>query len=396
MDELIQAIAVAFEIVESKLLGASNNHGKRIAVLCSLMGKKLGMDTEELKTVTTCALFHDNALTEYILSERGSDNVKGINLKLHCVYGQRNIETLPFKSDVSDLILYHHEQADGGGLFGKKEGEFPLGAELIAIADMVDVTYHLQRVPVLDLQSLRKEIAEQCGKLYTKRAVDLMLEILDKDALISLRDENIAKTTATLIPAWEVDIEDEALLSLATLTARIIDYASQFTRKHSVQIAERVWEMCDYYGYDSELRARIYLAAALHDLGKVDIPTEILEKPDRLTDDEFETIKSHVRGTYDMLKGITGFEEICKWATNHHEKLDGSGYCFGKAADELDFASRLIACADIYQAVSEERPYHPARSHDETMLVMRDIANKGLIDSKIVEDFDIVMEQMAF
>ena len=127
MDELVKAVAVALDIVECELLGASANHGKRIATLCSMMGRAAGMNEDEQRTLTTCALFHDNALTEYILSERTGDE-SGKDFKLHCTYGQRNIERLPFTSDVKGIVLYHHEHADGSGPFGKRDGEFPLGA----------------------------------------------------------------------------------------------------------------------------------------------------------------------------------------------------------------------------------------------------------------------------
>jgi HD-GYP domain-containing protein (c-di-GMP phosphodiesterase class II) len=390
MDELIQAIAVALEIVESGLLGASSNHGKRIAVLCSLMGRELGMDEEAIKAVTTCALFHDNALTEYILYQQEHGDQEA-NFKLHCEYGQRNVEALPFKSDVKGFVLYHHEQADGGGPFGKREGEFPLGAELIAIADMIDVEHHLQRVSLEDMPALRNEIAVQSGKRYTKTAADAMLAVLTPDVLYSLCDENIGETVAKSIPPWHVDVGDKALMRLAGLVARIIDHKSVFTRKHTVQIANRAWLMGGYYGFDSILQAKVYLAASLHDIGKLATPNEILDKSGKLTNDEFNIIKAHVKDTHEFLKGITGFEDICRWASSHHEKINGTGYCFGKNAEELDFVSRLLACTDIYQAVCEERPYHPRRSHEETMPILREMAEKGFIDGAVVEDFDIVM-----
>ena len=396
MDELIQAVATALEIVEIKLLGASENHGKRIAVLCSMMGKELRLSEDEIKVITTCALFHDNALTEYILSERASGKEKAINLKLHCIYGQRNIESLLFGTASSyekDLILFHHEQADGGGPFGKKEGEFPLGAELIAIADMVDVNYQLQNVSGEKLSSLKEEIAAQSGKQYTKTATDAMLAILDQDVLVSLRDENINETTGNSIPHWEVDINDEALIRIADLSAKVIDYTSAFTRRHSVQTAEIVGIMCRYYEFDPTLRTKAYLAASLHDIGKLATPTEILEKSGKLDEHEYYIIRDHARVTYELLKGVTGFEEICIWASDHHEKLDGSGYHFGKKANELDFVSRLIACADMYQAIGEVRPYHPARDHEETMEIIMDLANRGLIDRKIATDLDVVLAQ---
>jgi len=348
------------------------------------------MDEEAIKTVTTCALFHDNALTEYILYKH--ENVdRDANFKLHCEYGQRNIEMLPFQSDVSGLVLYHHEQADGGGLFGKREGEFPLGAELIAIADMIDGDHHLQRISRENISLVQTNINAQKGKQFTKTAADAMLAVLNTDTLLSLRDENIVKAVARSIPIWETDMEDEAMMHLAELVAKIIDHKSPFTKKHTVQIANRVWLMGRYYGFDAVKCTKVYLAASLHDLGKLATPNNILDKPGKLTDSEFATIKDHVKGTYDLLNGITGFEDVCRWASSHHEKLDGTGYHFGKSAEELDFADRLLACTDIYQAVSEKRPYHPGRSHDDTMPILWDMAHKGFIDGKIVKDFDTVM-----
>ncbi|MCL1823405.1 MAG: HD domain-containing protein [Oscillospiraceae bacterium] len=396
MDELIKTVAAALDIVENELLGASTNHGKRIAVLCSLMCKKLGMNDEEVKAVTTCALFHDNALTEYILSERPEGGEQEENFKLHCEYGQRNIDTLPFKTDVTGFVLYHHEEADGSGLFGLKEDEIPLGAAIIAAADAIDADYHLQRVTPEELPAIREYISSQSGKRFTKTAVDTVLAVLNEEALTALKDENICETAAHMLPPWEVPAEDYALIRLADLAAAIIDYKSNFTKKHSVQIANKVWLMGGHYGFDPSLRTRAYLAAALHDLGKLATPTDILEKPGKLDNEEFRIIKDHVRNTYELLKGITGFEDICEWASNHHEKLDGTGYSFGKNADELDFISRLMACTDIYQAVSEERPYHAGRSHEDTMVILWDMANKGQIDEKIVKDFDIVMAEYSF
>jgi len=358
------------------------------------MARELGMDMEEIRAVTTCALFHDNALTEYIQSEKPHGGNKE-SFRLHCEYGQRNIEALPFKSDVKGLVLYHHEQADGSGLFGKREGEFPVGAGLIAIADMIDAHHHLQRVSLESLPSLQKEINEHSGKRYTKSAAEAMLAILDSDTLLSLSDENINETATRMLPVWHMELEDEALIRLADLVARIIDYKSVFTRKHSVQIANRAWLMGGYYGFDPTLRAKAYLAASLHDIGKLATPTDVLEKPGKLTDTEFNIIKNHVRSTYDILSGITGFEDICTWASSHHEKLDGTGYCFEKNAEELDFISRMLACTDIYQAVCEERPYHSRRSHAETMPVLWSMANRGFIDEKIVKDFDTVMAEFS-
>jgi HD-GYP domain-containing protein (c-di-GMP phosphodiesterase class II) len=145
------------------------------------------------------------------------------------------------------------------------------------------------------------------------------------------------------------------------------------------------------YRYSGSLRAQVYLAAALHDIGKLATPTSILEMPGPLTHEEFAVINEHVHLTYKLLKDIDGLENISTWAFNHHEKLDGSGYYFGRGADELDFNSRLLACLDIYQALTEERPYHTGKDHKATMEILFDMGRRGLLDTGIIRDLDAAL-----
>ncbi|MDR1519609.1 MAG: HD domain-containing protein [Planctomycetota bacterium] len=394
MDKLNRVFSTALDIIENELLGVSRRHSVRVAILAAAMGRRLGMAEPSLTPLTTCALFHDNALTEYILSERPGAN-QPLNLRLHCEYGQNNIEWLPFPASVENFILHHHELADGGGPFGKKEGECPLEAELIAIADMVDVGNPLDSLAPEKLPALRWQIEDRKGSVYTRRATDALLAVLDAETLASLREESIASTIEKHLPAWEVESEDPAIMCAAGFITHIIDYKSTFTEKHTMQIANRSWIMGSHYGYDEIELARLFLAATLHDIGKIATPLEILEKPGPLSADEFAIIKLHALHTHEWLGGVQGLEDIHAWAANHHEKLDGSGYPLGKKAAELDFNSRLLACLDIYQAVSEKRPYHPRRGHGDTMPILRDMAQKNLIDREIVEDLDRAMAEYS-
>ena len=213
--------------------------------------------------------------------------------------------------------------------------------------------------------------------------------------LTSLQNENITETVNRNIPAWTMETSDTALVPIAKLISRIIDHKSVFTGIHTEQIANRSWLMSEYYGYDMREKIKLYLAAALHDIGKMAIPSEILEKQGKLNDEEFEIIKSHVTHTRSLLSAMEGLGPIIEWASNHHEKLDHSGYPLGKNAADLDFNSRLMACIDIYQAVSERRPYHPMRSHADTMPILYSMAEKGEIDPGIVKDIDKVMAEWS-
>ena len=113
------------------------------------------------------------------------------------------------------------------------------------------------------------------------------------------------------------------------------------------------------------------------------VGNEILEKPDKLTDDEFSKMKNHAGYTYLILSEVNDFEEIRDWAAFHHEKLNGKGYPFGKTASELNEPERIMACIDIYQALTEDRPYKKGLSHEKTCEMLDDMAQKGFVDSDI-------------
>ena len=148
-------------------------------------------------------------------------------------------------------------------------------------------------------------------------------------------------------------------------------------------MAEKASLLAHYMGYDSVIVQKMYLAGALHDIGKMAVGNEILEKPDKLTDDEFSKMKNHAGYTYLILSEVNDFEDIRDWAAFHHEKLNGKGYPFGKTADELNEPERMMACVDIYQALTEDRPYKKGLSHEKTCDILDDMSQKGFIDSDI-------------
>ena len=394
MDKLCMVFSRAFDIIENEQLGASENHSMRVALMCIAMGRQLGYDDDTISAIAVCGMFHDSALTEYHLSQQeGAQQER--NMLLHCEKGQENVSWLPFEADIEKLVLYHHERGDGQGPFRKTETEIPLEAALIAAADAVDATYHLQHVPPGELPALRDKIASHADTYSTRAAINVLLGVLNEDLLAAMRDETVIQALERGLPPWKVDIDDPKILRVGEFVARVIDYKSEFTHMHTSQIANRAWIMAEHYGYETAERHSLFLAAALHDLGKIGIPTEILEKPGKLDEEEFAVIKGHVKHTLDWLGEMPDFEQIKHWAADHHEKLDGSGYSRGKAGDTIDFNARLMACIDIYQAVCEPRPYHGARSHEETMPILYDMASKGFIDAKIAKDIDGVMAKYS-
>lgn len=137
----------------------------------------------------------------------------------------------------------------------------------------------------------------------------------------------------------------------------------------------------------------MFFAGAMHDVGKLVIDRDVLEKPAKLTDQEYTYMQTHAYYTYKILNDMD-LGDIVHWSSYHHEKLDGSGYPFGKVADELDFNDRLMACCDIYQALTENRPYKEALSHEKTIEIMRNMVKMNKIDGRIVEDMNKVFKDL--
>ena len=347
---LVSACSYALDCIEAELVHVTNRHGKRVAYISVCMAEKFGITGEALQDLAMCALLHDNALTQYISEEVRHDLIKdqtmdisSKKLGVHCVYGEQNIKKLPFYTDVTNVILYHHENADGTGPFRKKWEEIPLFARIIHLCDTIDIIGNTGGYDQQNWEQAKAYLVKYENTIFDAECVKAFLEVF----------------------------------------SQIVDYKSEFTGMHSIGVAKKAAALAEHLGYDRLDIQKIYLAGALHDIGKMAIGNEILEKPGRLTDEEFSKMKNHAGYTYMILSEVEDFEEIRDWAALHHEKLDGSGYPFGKTAEELNEPERILACVDIYQALTEDRPYKKGMTHEQACGILEDMAQKGWIDAKI-------------
>ena len=394
---LLSAFSFALDCVEAELIHVTSNHGKRVAYMSVCMAEKMGVSDDALRDLAACALLHDNALTQYINEEFysdisnidtlkvSSDDITPRQLGMHCIFGEKNLEKYPFKTGVKDVILYHHEEADGSGPFEKKWTEVPLFARIIHFSDMLDAFCKAQKFDEDVFNKAVHFIEKNKDKRFDSEVTKMFFDTFDKEEFSRLGDEHIEEYFWEKVPCEKSFYSFNVLKDLADLFAKIIDYKSEFTSRHSLGVARTASKISEIMGYDKVICDKMYLAGALHDVGKIAIGNEILEKPARLTDDEFAKMKNHAGYTYMILSKVDGFEEIRDIAAFHHERLDGSGYPFGKRADELTTLQRIMACADIYQALTEKRPYKDGMDHDKACEILKDMADKNWIDKNITE-----------
>ena len=174
-------------------------------------------------------------------------------------------------------------------------------------------------------------------------------------------------------------------LELTKLMSRMIDYRSPFTAMHSSGVSASAAALAELCGMSENECMMMEIAGNLHDIGKLKVPRAILEKPGKLTEEEFNIIKEHPYYTRDILMKIEGFDEIADWAGFHHEKLDGTGYPFHLTSDDLGAGCRIMAVADVFSAIAEERPYRKPMGREKTITVLREDADRRHLAKPIVD-----------
>jgi HD-GYP domain-containing protein (c-di-GMP phosphodiesterase class II) len=389
---MLYAFSCGLDYVEHDMLGVSTHHSKRVAYIASQLGGLFGLNDNQKSDLVGCALLHDNALTEYIQeeAEKGNEVLKTRkrDTSRHCVIGEKHAKSIPFFDNVDNVILYHHENAGGTGPFKKRAGEIPLYAALIHLGDQLDSMFHFNTMSDEKYGRLVNFVRKKIGELFLPEHAEAFLDLFTRQKFSELTDQEIDDAITRSFPMFRTEYAPEQVFAFSSIFARIIDYKSRFTREHSVGLAAKAALMSDYYRFDLEKKTAFYLAATLHDIGKLAVDVNILEKPDRLTSSEYSAIQEHAWHSYRMLRDIDGFQRMNSWASYHHEKLDGSGYPFGLTAIDLGFEERLMACLDIYQALVEKRPYKDGMPHEKAISILDKLAKEGALDGDIVSDLN--------
>ena len=168
--------------------------------------------------------------------------------------------------------------------------------------------------------------------------------------------------------------------------AKVIDMKDKYTNGHSLRVAKYTAMLCKELGYNDEDTEKYYYIALLHDIGKIGIPSEVLNKAGKLTDEEFEIIKSHAAMGYEALKGINIMPELALGAQAHHERPDGKGYPNHLKEGEIPRAAQIIAVADCFDAMYSNRPYRDRMNFDKVVNIIKCSAGTQL-SRDVVEAF---------
>ncbi len=199
------------------------------------------------------------------------------------------------------------------------------------------------------LDFIRKPFSSEALKIRVRNLIDLIC--LQRDL-----HREVAKKTAQL--------ESLSLHVVHTL-AKTIDAKDAYTNGHSERVADYSREIAKRYGYDEPGQEEIYMMGLLHDVGKIGVPDTVINKPGRLTDEEFEMIKRHPVIGAEILATVSEMPKLVTGARWHHERYNGTGYPDGLKGEDIPEEARIIAVADAYDAMTSHRSYREIMAQDK-------------------------------
>ena len=189
--------------------------------------------------------------------------------------------------------------------------------------------------------------------------------------------------------------DKELLREIIEAFAKVIDMKDSYTKGHSSRVAKYTEMLARELGYDEDTIEQYYNIALMHDVGKISIPDQVLNKPGKLTDEEYGIIKSHTVHGYEALKSISLMPEIGTGAEFHHERPDGKGYPQGLNGEEIPRVAQIIAVADTFDAMYSDRPYRKRMNYEKAVSIIKDAAGTQLT-SDVVDAFLRLAERGEF
>jgi len=296
---------------------------------------------------------------------------------VRCERGAEIARMIGFSERVPAAIRAMDEHWDGGGYpYGLKGHSVPLYARIIGLAQVMEIFW--------DKAGADGALAvarERSGRWFDPDLVDA-LDDFERDTPFwgRLGDTKLKHDVLAQVPAdLEIPADAARLDRIADAFALIIDAKSPFTFDHSRRVASYAVAINERLGDGAVDAVRLRRAALLHDLGKLTVPNAILDKPGKLDDGEWAIVKQHPAHTLSVLERVPAFREFAVDAANHHEWIDGHGYCRGLTGDALSPTARILAVADVVDALSADRPYRAGMAPERV---------RAILDSEAGTHFD--------
>ena len=301
--------------------------------------------------------------------QQRSNNAELIGTR--CERGAEIARRIGLSEATAEAIHSLDEHWNGGGYPESRRGkEIPLLARILNVSQTLEV-FADRSGP----RAAIKTLMERSGRWFDPEIVRVAGSLEnDRELWKQMRADDAREQVLRMEPGMALPASAERIDNICQAFAQVIDAKSPYTFHHSVGVAEAATAIAAQMALAPTTQTLVRRAALLHDIGKLSVSNAILEKPGKLTPEEWTVMRMHPVYTRTILKNIGGFDELAYIAGAHHERLDGTGYPEGLAADSMTLPARIIAVADVFQALSEKRPYRESLPLDAVFGIMdRDV-----------------------
>lgn len=369
------------------------HHGKRVALMAHGIAGELGWDGAACREILYAGMLHDCGVSRNREHRQLTETLEWDGAEEHCLRGEAFLRACPPLSRFATLVRWHHERWETLQ-HQPLAADTRLQANLLFLADRADVLLapyvcgpSLKNEILWEYPAISRRLGELSGTLFAPELVQAFCRAAERETFWLRMDpcyiaDEIEDCCQEETPV-ELDIADA--LAVAGLFARTVDAKSIYTLEHSTGVARIARYLAELGGIRGEHLDKIEIAALLHDIGKLRVPEEIIDKPGTISVEERAFVRRHSYDTGRILKKVFPGQPIAEWASMHHENLTGTGYPEHLFAARIPMEARLISVADIFHAFSQDRPYRDRLNAEEVMARLDEFAKFGRIDSEMIE-----------
>jgi len=384
LHEAIYSLSDALDLV-----GVTHiHHGKRVAFIAAEVGKQLNWPRLQLDDLFQAAILHDSGVSKTAVHAKLAQLEWELEEE-HCQIGADLLASCALLRTLAPVVRHHHTHWTAL-LETDLSTEQKINANCIYLADRVDILT-LSYVSggsdiLLGKEPIRQQILNHRGDWFCPELVDAFMGLSDSEAFwFMLESDHVSGYVATwLAETTQQSMAFEDLSSLMHIFSSIVDAKSPFTREHSDGVASLSRHLGETLNVSEAGCDMLELAGLLHDIGKLRVPDELLEKPGPLTAVEKRTMSRHSFDTYNILCNIKGLEQVALWAAQHHERVNGTGYPYHTRANGISLEARIIAVADVFQALAQRRPYREALPPQGILDILQEQVVNGKLDPLVV------------
>jgi putative nucleotidyltransferase with HDIG domain len=360
--------------------------------MAGAVAQELGWAPTAVRDIMYAGMLHDCGVSRVREHRLLTETLEWDDAEEHCLRGEAYLLACPPLARFAATVRWHHTRWDEL-LKAKLSDADRLRANLIYLVDRADVLL----VPYVTGPALRNEILWEYPQLVER--IRSLGSVLFNADLVAAFSRAVGRESFWLCmdPAYiEEEIEERLrdtdstqldtanALAVAGLFARTVDAKSSYTLEHSTRVAKIARHLARVSGVTGEALDQVEIAGLLHDIGKLRVPEEIIDKPGPLTPNERAFVMRHSYDTGRLLKKVFPGLPIADWASMHHENLLGTGYPEHRPASHIPREARLVSVADIFQALAQQRPYRARLDSGQVMAQLEDMLRLGRLDGEMI------------